>query len=429
MPIGRSRKVMLIMAAATMVAGAGVATQMVAHADTPACKVRYTVVSQTSVTFTAEVAVTNLGDAITPWALKWSFDSGQAVTSGWNGVFSQNGTRVTVTNARRTTRLRKDRNVTVGFNATWSGSNPAPTDFTLNGVACTGQVGSAAPSSSATTTPAPSQAATPGPSVSAAATPTSSGATVAWDPPSTLVKPLAEVWEHQEKTYNNGNLYSFKNYGWDQLMANKGSINYCVRWDSSATVTAALRDQIHAAIKRQVKQWMSQMVDGAAGWNGFPYTEVPVNVVGWAVRDRNTLQWTDDSVDIYVNNIREGAPQCAEPCGRFFHQDGNYSSCPGGASHHYDMSMWLTSGFGGGHGGDWGQRVGSEYFVGAVNDENIHIVLHELGHSFGLDDFYDWTPTGVSSFIMLAGSSTRITEFDKWMLRDWWRHLKDRYGY
>jgi hypothetical protein len=30
---------------------------------------------------------------------------------------------------------------------------------------------------------------------------------------------------------------------------------------------------------------------------------------------------------------------------------------------------------------------------------------------------------------MKAGSSTVITEFDKWMLRDFWRHLKSRYGY
>ncbi|MDQ0372425.1 hypothetical protein [Cellulomonas humilata] len=52
-----------------------------------------------------------------------------------------------------------------------------------------------------------------------------------------------------------------------------------------------------------------------------------------------------------------------------------------------------------------------------------------MRHTFGLDDFDDWTPTGQSSFIMKAGSATRITEFDSWMLRDWWRHLKSRYGY
>jgi hypothetical protein len=28
---------------------------------------------------------------------------------------------------------------------------------------------------------------------------------------------------------------------------------------------------------------------------------------------------------------------------------------------------------------------------------------------------------------MKAGSATEITEFDAWMLRDFWRHLKSRY--
>ncbi|MET7420420.1 cellulose-binding protein [Dactylosporangium sp. NPDC005555] len=244
-----------------------------------------------------------------------------------------------------------------------------------------------------------------------------------WNPPAGLVTPLNQVWQHVEQTYPN--LYGFRNYGWDQVFANRGSINYCVRWDSSAPVSAALRDQIHASLARQFKKWMDVM----AGHNGWPYQNVPLKVVGWAVRDRATLQWSDNSVDVYVNNIRENAPQCSEPCGRFFNVSGNYPNCPGGASHHYDMSLWLTAGMNGGAGGDWGQRVGSEYFVGAVNNDNIHILLHEIGHSFGLDDFYDWTPTGVGGFLMKAGSATSITEFDAWMLRDWWRHLKSRYGY
>jgi hypothetical protein len=113
-------------------------------------------------------------------------------------------------------------------------------------------------------------------------------------------------------------------------------------------------------------------------------------------------------------------------CDRFFNQSGNYPNCPGGASHHYDMSLWLTSGFSGGAGGDYGQRIGSEYYVGA---HNVHILLHEMGRSFGLDDFYDWTPTGQCCFIMNAGSATQITTFDARTLRDWWRHLKNRWGY
>ncbi|MFI6482220.1 hypothetical protein ACIBH1_30110 [Nonomuraea sp. NPDC050663] len=246
--------------------------------------------------------------------------------------------------------------------------------------------------------------------------------TPGWNPPGHLVTPLNEVWQHQESTYPN--LYGFRNYGWDQVMANGGSINYCVRWDSAATVTAAQRDQIHTALARSFKKWTDLMT----GHNAWPYQSVPVKVVGWAVRDRAQLQWSDTSVDIYVGNIRENAPQCAEPCGRFFNQNGSYPNCPGGASHHYDMSLWLTSGFGGGAGGDWGQRVGSEYYLSNLGTDNIHILLHEIGHSFGLDDFYDWTPSGQCCFLMKAGSASSITEFDAWMFRDWWRHLKSRYG-
>lgn len=246
-----------------------------------------------------------------------------------------------------------------------------------------------------------------------------------WSPPANLVTPLNQVWQHQEQTYHGGNLYGFRNYGWDQVMANRGYINYCVRWDSSANVTAAQRDQIHAALARQHKKWMDQLV----GHNAWPYVDVPVRVVGWAVRNRAQLQWNDNSVDIYVGDIRENAPQCAQPCGRFFNQSGRYPNCPGGTARHYDQSLWLTDGFGGGHGGDWGQRMGREYFMNNINAVDMTILLHEIGHTWGLDDFYDWTPSGVGGFLMKAGSASSITEFDAWMFRDWWRHLKSRYGY
>ena len=193
-----------------------------------------------------------------------------------------------------------------------------------------------------------------------------------WNPPANLVQPLGEVWNHVESTYPD--LYGFRNYGWDQVMANKGSINYCVRWESDAPVSAALRDQVHAALKKQFGKWMAAMLESnGAGHNAWPYTSVPVNIVGWAVKNRSTLQWNDNSVDIYAGMLDGGgAPQCAPDCGRFFHQDGNYSKCPGGAARHYDQSLWLTKGFQGGAGGDWGQRVGQEHFTSALGQENIH---------------------------------------------------------
>jgi hypothetical protein len=248
-----------------------------------------------------------------------------------------------------------------------------------------------------------------------------------WNPPANISEALAKVWSHQESTYGNGDLYAFKNYLWDQIMAAQGDINYCVRWESDTPVTAEQRDQVQVQLQRQFQLWMNAMTENGQGWNGWPYPQVNVEVVGWAVTDRNLLKWDDNSVDIYVGDIGEGAPQCAPPCGRFFHQDNDYSGCPGGAGHHYDMSLWLTDGFGGGHGGDWGQRLSREYYMDNLDAANVYVLLHEMGHSFGLDDFYDWDP-GVGGFVMKANSSAKITEFDKWMLRDWWRHLKSRYG-
>lgn len=43
-----------------------------------------------------------------------------------------------------------------------------------------------------------------------------------WDPPADLVKPLQEVWDHSVETYNNGQWESFKNYGYDIIMAAEG---------------------------------------------------------------------------------------------------------------------------------------------------------------------------------------------------------------
>ncbi|KAH7112135.1 hypothetical protein B0J11DRAFT_542720 [Dendryphion nanum] len=243
-----------------------------------------------------------------------------------------------------------------------------------------------------------------------------------WSPPSNLVTPLKQVWDHQMSTYSNP--LNFKNFGYDQVMAGKGKINYCVRWEGDKTVSAAERTQIETAIRKQFNKWIAVL----ANFDKFPYKTVDVNVVGWAVKNKNILQGDTSKIQVYTTKDSEGVPECDPRCGRFFHQDNNYSQCPSGAARHYDQSLWLTPGMGGGAGGDWGQRVGQEYFMQNINAENIHIVLHEIGHTFALDDFYDWTPSGITNFIMLAGSSTSITEFDAWMARDWWRNLKSRYN-
>jgi hypothetical protein len=434
----RSGVVRSVAAAGVLVVGAGLLTVVATRADAAAgCRVTYSANSW-STGFTGNVTITNLGDQLSNWTLEWDFAGNQQITQSWNSEFAQSGAHATLKNAAWNGSLPTNGSANPGFNGTYSGTNTSPTAFKLNGVACTGtptQTTPAAsptkpnsPSASPVTSPSASKSASPSvsPSKSTSPSPSSPPSTDSWNPPSKYVGPLAANWKHQEDTYSN--LYGFKNYLWDQVFAAQGSINYCVRWESNATVSASLRDQIESNLARQFQKWVDQLQENGHGWMGFPYKTVPVKVVGWAVRDRNQLQWTDTSRDIYVNNIREGAPQCGEPCGRFFHQDGNYSGCPGGASHHYDMSLWLTSGFSGGAGGDWGQRISSEYYTQLLGSENIHILLHEMGHSWGLNDFYDYDPLPSEGFVMKAGSASMITEFDKWMLRDFWRHLKSRYG-
>jgi hypothetical protein len=224
-------------------------------------------------------------------------------------------------------------------------------------------------------------------------------------------------------------ILNFRNAILDQLMETGGTLNYCVRWESNATVSSTLRDQIEDALIRGVNEWFSKL----EGYDCFPYTEIPVKVVGWATRDRNLLSWSDDSVPVYVNDIRENAPQCAEACGRFFHQQAGYTypQCQGGIANHYDMSLWLTAGMQGGAGGDWGQRVGSEYFVNSVTQEHQHIWLHEFGHGFGFPDYYNWSEwvpgVAVPNSVMVAGLASQVTDWDTWMLRHLWSNVKSRY--
>lgn len=137
-------------------------------------------------------------------------------------------------------------------------------------------------------------------------------------------------------------------------------------------MTEAQRTAVASSLQTNVKKW----TDNLTGFMGWPYDDIPVSVVGWAATDSDLLEGSTSGIDIYNTTDADGIPECDPRCGRFFHQDKNYESCPGGESHQYDVSLWLTEGMDGGAGGDWGQRVGSEYFLSAL--DNPHIWLHEF---------------------------------------------------
>src|SRR5512147_760538 len=104
------------------------------------CQVTYTV-NQWNTGFTADVKITNnTSAAIQGWTLTWSFANGQQITNVWNATVTQSGANVTASNPAghwNGTIGANGGSVTFGFQATHTGVNNTPTDFTLNGAVCT----------------------------------------------------------------------------------------------------------------------------------------------------------------------------------------------------------------------------------------------------------------------------------------------------
>jgi endoglucanase len=159
--------------AAAALGCAGLAAVAAAPASAaPVCQVTYTVNSDWGTGFSVAVNITNNGPAITSWTLGYAYTGNQKIAQGWSGTWSQSGENITVTNASWNGSLATGASASIGANFSYTGTNTAPTAFTLNGTACNG-TGSPSPSPSPTpTTASPSPTPTsPSPSPS----PTSTG--------------------------------------------------------------------------------------------------------------------------------------------------------------------------------------------------------------------------------------------------------------
>lgn len=134
----RSHRLWRVPVVAALVLAAGA---VVVHGTAEAaggCTVAYTA-RQWPGGFTADLQVTNHGTAIDGWTLEWDYPS-QRVDQSWNTVLRQDGRHVTARNAAWNAQLRAGGSVSFGVYGTWTGGNPAPATFTLNGRACTGPV-------------------------------------------------------------------------------------------------------------------------------------------------------------------------------------------------------------------------------------------------------------------------------------------------
>ncbi|GGO21682.1 hypothetical protein GCM10010116_43640 [Microbispora rosea subsp. aerata] len=89
--------------------------------------------------FTAEVTITNRSSSpINGWTLQWTFGGNQRITNHWNSTITQSGQQVTASNAAWNGTIGANGGTaSFGFQGSYSGANPLPTAFTLNGTACT----------------------------------------------------------------------------------------------------------------------------------------------------------------------------------------------------------------------------------------------------------------------------------------------------
>ena len=93
----------------------------------------YRITTQWTGGFTGDVAIAVTGSTVDGWTLAFRFANGQVLTNAWNATATQSGNQVTATDAGWNKHLGT---TDWGFNANWSGTNTAPTAFTLNGVPC-----------------------------------------------------------------------------------------------------------------------------------------------------------------------------------------------------------------------------------------------------------------------------------------------------
>ena len=94
-----------------------------------ACTATYANTNDWGTGFQAALSITNHGSAATSsWTMTWTFAGNQQLSGLWNGVASQSGETVTVTNESYNGSIGAGATLSgIGFTANYSGSNPSPT--------------------------------------------------------------------------------------------------------------------------------------------------------------------------------------------------------------------------------------------------------------------------------------------------------------
>ncbi len=117
---------------------ASATTSAPAGTGAAACHVAYTNQNDWGSGFTGAISITNTGStALSSWTLTWSYNGNQQLNQSWNGNYTQSGPTVSITSMSYNGSIAPGATQSgIGFNAAYSGSNPAPAAFYLNGVLC-----------------------------------------------------------------------------------------------------------------------------------------------------------------------------------------------------------------------------------------------------------------------------------------------------
>ncbi|KAG3118127.1 hypothetical protein PI124_g3715 [Phytophthora idaei] len=195
----------------------------------------------------------------------------------------------------------------------------------------------------------------------------------------------------------------FKNLIFDQLVTNKGKLSYCVRWDNEKSLTKATASKFQAVLEKQINVWNRWL----AGYECWPYN----HIVGYAVKDKSIMGWSDDSLDTIYEGILdgEGSPKCPDEC--YKHQgqaaSADTSGCKGKP---FDLTLL-------------------NHFLEYLDKEEQMTLLHEMGHGFGLPEMYvaENKPSGYPTCVM--DEDEMLTDGDGWLVRSILENIKSRYDF
>lgn len=112
-------------------------------------------------------------------------------------------------------------------------------------------------------------------------------------------KPSVEwVWKNRIVKEGSTNR---KNLIFDQIYAGKGTLNYVVRWQSPKNLTLQQRKDMASMLSRQVNNWNKQL----KGYDGWPYDNITVKIVGWAVANPSQILNKQSNEIVYTDTITD----------------------------------------------------------------------------------------------------------------------------